>query len=75
MSISLFCLSGVQTPGPNNYDPGTEARGHVKSFGSSRKTVSDTLGPGPAGYTIGEAEHGAKYSLAKRLPAEWQQGK
>ncbi|XP_072025656.1 uncharacterized protein [Amphiura filiformis] len=63
---------GVQTPGPNVYDPSTEDRGHVKSFGSSRKTVSDTLGPGPAGYTIDESQNGPDYSLSKRLPAAWQ---
>ncbi|XP_033105507.1 uncharacterized protein LOC117107827 [Anneissia japonica] len=66
---------GVRTPGPNVYRPKSPTRGPRKSFGCSRRTNADTLGPGPAGYTIEETSlpgHGPAYSLSKRLSSDWQ---
>ncbi|XP_033646287.1 sperm-tail PG-rich repeat-containing protein 2-like [Asterias rubens] len=66
---------GVQTPGPNSYNPETDLlnKGIHKSFGIGRKIGNKTLGTGPAGYTIQEGQQGPAYSLSKRLPAKWQQ--
>ncbi|XP_071960710.1 uncharacterized protein [Antedon mediterranea] len=64
---------GVKTPGPNAYRPKSPTRGPKKSFGSGRRINAETLGPGPAGYTIQDTSViGPAYSLSKRLPSEWQ---
>ncbi|KAJ8046279.1 hypothetical protein HOLleu_04900 [Holothuria leucospilota] len=66
---------GVVTPGSNHYDPQHKAdfgNSTAKSFGSSRNPKSETLGPGPAAYTIDGSKETKGYSFAKRLPAKWQ---
>ncbi|XP_070558598.1 uncharacterized protein [Ptychodera flava] len=69
---------GFRTPGPN-YRPnsGYWGRGPKKSFGLSNPSKNQTLGPGPAGYTIRNPKSMPSYSLAERLTDEqgegWQQ--
>lgn len=69
--------TGVVTPGSNHYDPQHKAdfgKSTAKSFGLSRDPKSETLGPGPAAYTVDGREAKKGYTLAKRLPAKWQKG-
>ncbi|XP_071816633.1 uncharacterized protein [Apostichopus japonicus] len=66
---------GVLTPGSNHYEPqhkGDFGKCTSKSFGSSRNIKSETLGPGPAAYTIDERDPDKGHTFAKRLPAKWQ---
>lgn len=71
-------ITGVLTPGSNHYEPqhkGDFGKCTSKSFGSSRNIKSETLGPGPAAYTIDERDPDKGHTFAKRLPAKWQKGK
>eukprot|EP00057_Strongylocentrotus_purpuratus_P001163 XP_001195223.2 PREDICTED: uncharacterized protein LOC756458 [Strongylocentrotus purpuratus] len=68
--------NGLPTPGPNAYFPKITDKGKCKSFGilnqQRRAVQGESLGPGPAAYSVKDSSTKSGYSLAKRLRADWQ---